>query len=208
MALTRPASDRGAALLLALVATALLGALGVSLLMLADTELRIASNDGASVEAFYAADAALERAVQELATLPAWSAVLTGVAKSSFSEPTTSPVLPSGRTVDLVSVTAALQAAWDAGGSQGANTPVWRLFAWGPLARLASPGWIESRVYVAVWIADDSSETDGNPGADTNGVVFVHAEAFGVGGARRMVEATVERVSPGVVRVLSWKEVR
>jgi Tfp pilus assembly protein PilX len=208
MAVIHATTDRGAALLLALVATALLGALGVSLLVLADTELRVASNDGSSLEAFYAADAALERAVQELATLPEWSSVLTGAVKSSFSEPTTSLVLPSKRSIDLIALTAALQGSSNTGGSQGVNTPVWRLFAWGPLTALASSGWIENRVYVAVWVADDPSETDGNPGADTNGVVFVHAEAFGVGGARRMVEATVARVSAGIVRELSWKEVR
>jgi hypothetical protein len=201
------AAERGAALLLALVATALLGALGVSLLMLADTELRMASNDGSSAEAFYAADAALERAVQELAVLPEWSSALAGSGLSSFSDSTTSPILPSGRSVDLVSLTGALQASSSAEGSQGANTPVWRLFAWGPFARLAS-GSIENRVYLAVWIADDPSETDGNPAADTNGVVLVHTEAFGVTAARRMVEATVQRVSPGVVRLLSWKEVQ
>ena len=44
-------------------------------------------------------------------------------------------------------------------------------------------------------MADDPSEQDGNPYADTNGVVTLHAEAFGPMGAHKVVEVTVARTS-------------
>jgi hypothetical protein len=48
-----------------------------------------------------------------------------------------------------------------------------------------------TRTYVAAWIADDVSDADGNPSADQNGVVTIHAEAFGLAGTRRIIDATL-----------------
>jgi hypothetical protein len=73
--------------------------------------------------------------------------------------------------------------------------------------------------YLAVWIADDPREQDGNPLVDAasgdsgHGIVRVHAEAFGLAGARRVIEAEVERVCQGSpcgsgIRVQSWQELR
>jgi hypothetical protein len=115
--------------------------------------------------------------------------------------------MPSGEVLDLDAETIDLQSESSAQGTFGANTPQWRLFAWGPFSRMA-PLAIESSQYVAVWIADDPSESDGNPSVDTNGLVTVHGEARGPGGARRVVEATVCRVTAGVVKMVSWREVR
>jgi hypothetical protein len=50
-------------------------------------------------------------------------------------------------------------------------------------------------LYVGVWVADDPSEQDGDPYADTNGVVTLHAEAFGPLGSHKVVEVTVARTS-------------
>ena len=36
---------------------------------------------------------------------------------------------------------------------------------------MAGTGTIQSDAYVVVWMADDPSESDGNPQADTNGVI-------------------------------------
>jgi hypothetical protein len=116
--------------------------------------------------------------------------------------------MPSGEVVDLDAATAELQAeSTSSQGTFGANTPVWRLCAWGPLSTLSGPGMLGSAQYVTVWVADDPSEADGNPNVDSNGVLTLHSEARGLGGARRVVEATVNRVG-GAVRIVSWREVR
>ena len=44
-------------------------------------------------------------------------------------------------------------------------------------------------------VADDPSEIDGNPQLDTNGVLTLHAEAWGAGGSHKVVEVTVARTS-------------
>ncbi|HIE95078.1 MAG TPA: hypothetical protein EYQ83_20260 [Acidobacteria bacterium] len=49
--------------------------------------------------------------------------------------------------------------------------------------------------YVVVWVGDDPGETDGDPAADGNGRVLVHAEGFGEGGNRRTVEASAVRAA-------------
>ena len=104
----------------------------------------------------------------------------------------------------------------------GGNNPRWRLFAYGPMqqfTQLARP----APCYLAVWIADDGREQDGDPLEDEadalqpgHGIVRLHAEAFGVAGSRRAVEAELSRVCPGGgaagclpgIRVQSWQELR
>ena len=62
-----PTREMGIALIVALLATLVLSALGLSLLVMASTETLIAGNYRDGVEAFHAADAGLERAIPELA---------------------------------------------------------------------------------------------------------------------------------------------
>jgi hypothetical protein len=200
--------DRGAAVIVALLASGLLAALGLSLVLLGDMERRVAANYASSLEGFYGVDAAVDRAMQDLGLLPQWDAVLSGIVQSSFTDASRRPALAPNEVIDLDALTIDVQSASRAAGSLGANTPVWRLFAWGPISRMGPVGWVDSAPYIAVWIADDPSETDGNPAADANGIISVHAESFGLGGARRMVEATVARVSSGALRLMSWREIR
>ena len=54
---------------------------------------------------------------------------------------------------------------------------------------------MSSAVFVLVLVGDDPSEIDGNPQADVNGVLTLHAEAWGVGGSHRVIETTVARTS-------------
>jgi hypothetical protein len=58
--------------------------------------------------------------------------------------------------------------------------------------------------YVVVWVADDTAERDGDPSRDANGVLLLHAQAFGPRGARKSVDATVMRPRPGSIAVSSW----
>lgn len=200
--------ERGAALIIAMMATLLLTALGVALAMATQTEMQIAASFRDGQEALYVADAGLELAVRDLAAAQGWEDLPAGSAGSTFIDPTMTPTLPGGgATIDLTRATAALQRDTDAANLWGANNPVWRLYASGPISNLLPAGAIDSSMYVAVWLADDPADGDGNPLADTNGVLTLHAEAFGHGGTLKVIEATIERRRAGV-RMRAWHELR
>ena len=203
--MTGGSDDRGLAVILALLVTSLLCALGVTLLLVSDTERRLSSNDRTDQETRYAAGAGLDLALADLETTPDWSAVLAGGQPSTFQDATRRPVLPSGRLIDLDALTTELQASSFGGAAFGANTPMWRLFSWGPLAALDPAVRFPNSQYLAVWVADDLSDEDGAPLADSNDVLTVHAEAFGLGAGRRAIEATIERVG-GRLRTIAWRE--
>lgn len=185
--------DRGSAIIIALIATVLLTSLGVGLVLLTNTESAIASNYRAGNETLYAADAAVERVVQDLLLVPRWNDILTGTVQSGFVDSTLTPTLPSNQTVSLTAMTADVQAQSDATAPWVANNPVWRLFAYGPMANMLGVGSVHSSSYLIVWIADDPSEIDGDPTADTNGVLTVLAQAIGPYGSLRTVEVTVAK---------------
>jgi hypothetical protein len=196
-------------IVIALTSLVLLSALGTSLVVIANTEQRAAANYAASRDAMYAADGALQIAARELLTVPDWNAVLATGALSAFVDgpPSGARALGDGTTIDLAEATAVANAEprpW------GANNPVWRLFAF---------GWLGPRAYVVAWLADDSAENDGDPAIDGGGpenpgagILALRADAFGTGGAHKVLEATVTREVDGggqpVVRVRSWQEIR
>ncbi|HZB24480.1 MAG TPA: pilus assembly PilX N-terminal domain-containing protein [Vicinamibacterales bacterium] len=194
---TRLAAEKGAALVIALMAVMLLTALGAAVIMVTNTETSISANYKNSTEALYAADAAVERVVQDLLMVPRWNDILAGTAQSAFVDgsPSTSVQLPGGGHVKLDTATQQLQAESDAGATWGANNPQWRLFAWGAINDMLQNNTIDSPMYVAVWVADDPAEADGNPAADTNGTLTLHAEAYGPMGTRKVIEVTVARTS-------------
>jgi hypothetical protein len=202
----RLSNQDGSALIIALMAMMLLTALGAAVVMVSSTETRIAGNYRDSQEALYAADAAVERVVQDLLLIPRWNDVLNGTAQSSFVDgtSTSSIALPGGGTMTLCcgtnTATAQLQADTDTLNLWGANNPRWKLFAWGPLNGMLPANQINSSMYVAVWVADDPADgtggvPDGNPLADVNGTLTLHAEALGPGGTRKVLEVTVARTS-------------
>ena len=96
----------------------------------------------------------------------------------------------------------------DGRGNFGADRPVWRLYAHASLQSILPPGTIAPRAYVLVWVQDDGGDGDGDPAKDSNGIVLVCAEAYGPGGARRRVEASIGRAAPGGVRLLAWRDGR
>jgi len=188
-----PGDDRGTAIIIALIATVLLSSLGVGLVLMSNTEGAIASNFRAGSETLYAADAAVERVVQDILLVPRWNDILTGAAKSAFVDNSLTPTTPSGELLNLTSMTAEIQAQSDATAPWGANNPQWRLFAYGPLAELTGTGNVRSSSYVIVWVSDDPSEDDGDPSADVNGVLTLFAQAIGPNGGLRGVEVTVAK---------------
>jgi hypothetical protein len=187
------AGEEGSALIIALVSTVLLTSLGLGLVMLTDTEGAIASNYRAGNESLYAADAAVERVMQDVLLVPRWNDILSGAVKSSFVDGTLTPTLPSGWPADLTAMTNELQSQSDATAPWAANNPVWRLFAYGPMADLLGTGTVQSGAYLAVWVADDPAETDDNPAVDSNGVLTVYGQAIGQSGTIRAVEVTLAK---------------
>jgi hypothetical protein len=199
----RLGNETGTALVVALMSMMLLTALGAAVVMVSNTETMIAANHRNSQEALYAADAVVERVVQDLLMIPRWNDVLTGTVQSSFIDGamTTPKTMPTGGSMTLTSATDQLQSETTMLNLWGANNPRWQLFAWGPLADILSDVQIDTNMYVAVWVADDPADSvdgtvpDGNPLNDSNGVLTLHAEARGPMGTRKVVEVTVARTS-------------
>jgi hypothetical protein len=225
-------SQRGIALIMVVLVTAFLSALGIGLTMAVFMDRLANRNRAGSIAMLYAADAGVALAARDLARLADWSPVLSGVQQSDFADGFAGGVrpVPGGGAVDLTAATNLLNCGrtGDCTSLQmnantrdrpwGVNNPRWRLFAYGPMrqvAGLARP----APCYLAVWIADDTRERDGDPSLDADpdedghGIVRVHAEAYGVEGSRRVIEAELARICaegeclPGL-RVQSWQELR
>jgi hypothetical protein len=209
----RLGNEDGTALIIALMSMMLLTALGAAVIMVTNTETMIANNHRNSQEAVYAADAVVERVVQDLLMVPRWNDVLAGTVQSSFidGDMTVQKTMPGGGTITLCcgsnTATAQLQADTDTLNLWGANNPRWKLFAWGPFSDILPDAVVDSPFYVSVWVADDPADAvpdatgnpgstpDGNPLADSNGTLTLHAEAVGPTGTRKVVEVTVARTS-------------
>jgi Tfp pilus assembly protein PilX len=181
-----PHDERGIALVVALLVMALLTALGMALMLTAQTETMISANYRDSMEGEYVADAGIERVMDDVLTVPDWNTLLsspdgiTASVTSGFkdSAPSSPITLPDGHTVDLAKATYMINcnkttacSASDMNTSTmdrpwGLNNPRFRLYAWGPVNDLISTGTVNSPYYVAVWIADDAAETDNDPTAD------------------------------------------
>ena len=120
-------SERGSALVLALIAVCMLAALGASLAILSNTELKIAANYADAAEVRYAAEAALEVVIQDLAAAGDWREVLAGPALSVLADglPNGRRTLTDGSRVDLD------QLSSDA----LSDNPTFRLYAFTPAER-------------------------------------------------------------------------
>jgi len=227
--------QRGIALIMAILFTAFLSALGLGLILAVFMDRLATGNMNGSVAMLYAADAGIELAARDLGETEDWDEVLSGSRPSSFTDGAAGGVrrLPGGGAVDLTAVTNWLNCGKSANCTAeqmnansperpwGINNPRWQLYAYGPMAQLA-PLLRPEPCYLAVWIADDGREGDGNPLADAatgesgHGIVRVHAETFSFGGWSRAIEAELERACRGEaagaclpgIRVQSWQELR
>src|SRR5262245_42103146 len=98
----RPCDDKGIALIIVLLTMMLLSALGMALSLTMSTEMRIAATYRWTAETFYAAEAGVERSIQELSTEDDWTEVLGGTVMSTFVDgPPGSRLLPDGSRLDL-----------------------------------------------------------------------------------------------------------
>ena len=195
--------------MIAIMAVALLSALGLALALVASTEMLIAASYAAAHELTYVAEGGLEIAEQELRRVPDWNAVLAGAIQSTWIDRVSPTITEATNMANCGKPTACMAAEMDAISERrpwGVNNPRWQLFAFGPM----------NGSYVVAWVSDDAAENDGdplrdgaageNPGA---GIVAVRSEAFGIGGGHKVVESTVRRSGAGDgISRLSWVEIR
>ena len=212
--------ETGTALLLAIVLATVLGVVGAVVALTARVELMIAGAFHQATGALYAADGACARALLDLSSAAEWNSALAGTPSSfTHGDPHQRVDLPGGGSAQLCcgfgSVSAAVQHAATEGHTWGDNTPRWILYGWGPASAWLPEGALASPYYVAVWIADDAADGDGDPSKDMNHTLEVYAIALGPAGGRRAVRAVIARpmdpagkpVIPGV-RLMSWQETR
>jgi len=202
------AGDSGAALVAVLLLGLLLGALGATVAIVADTDTLIASNQREALVARHTAEAAAEFAIQELSRMGAWTPALTGAASSALAGPLVQPAASGGAPVDASALTTTLQQETYGGNPWGADTPRWRVYAHGVPGVDLPFGGLTDRAYVLVWVSDDIAETDGDPLADGNGIVVVRARAIGPGRSRADVQIVLALVAPGVARRVSSRVIR
>jgi hypothetical protein len=228
-------SQMGIALIMVILFTAFLSALGLGVILAVFMDRLATGNMTGSVGLLYAADAGIELAARDVAAAPDWSAVLSGSTQGSFTDGAAGGVreVPGGGAIDLTALTNFLNcgkssnctvAQMNASVRErpwGPNNPRWRLYIYGPIDQL-SPWSRPASGYLAVWIGDDGREADGDPDSDAggedsgHGIVRIHAETFGVKGSRRMIEAELSRACLGEgagaclpgIRVQSWQELR
>jgi hypothetical protein len=175
------------ALVTTLMTMMLLAMLGSALAMLAGMEARISGGYRAGLEALYAADAAVEVAVEELRNLPDWVAVLEGRVTSE---------LVFGDASGIHQTAAGPLDLTEATGLSG-----WRLYARGDLRHVLRLEGADAASYVIVWVA---AVPTGEPDR-----LAIRAAAYGTAGVQRTVEVRVIRDGPPPgVRRLSWHEVR
>ena len=201
-------------MIIALMAMTLMIALGTALIITTTTESRIVANFRNNSESLYAADAAIERSLDDLLTVPDWNNLLNGTVKSALVDgpPSGNRTLADGAVLNLDEVlsmancaktTPCTSAEMDAPTLErpwALNNPRWQLFAYGKINDILPQGGINSPYYVVVLVADDPSEsdqdplhdgvTDDNPG---KGVLAMRAEAFGPKGNHKVIELTLGR---------------
>jgi len=206
--------EHGVALVVAMMATLLMSALGLALVLTTTSESMIARNFRVAGEGRYAAEAGIERALVDLAAAPDWNAALAGGLRSTFVDgaPFGTRTLADGTAIDLAELgnlagcqrtSPCSDADLDAVTADrpwGVNNPRWQLYAYGWLDGVLPSGTLGSRYYVVVYVGDDPSEDDGNPlvdgGGSANpgaGVLLLRGEALGPLGAHKIVEVTAAR---------------
>jgi hypothetical protein len=193
-------------LVLVLLTTVLVSAIGAAMVVLADIEVMSTSSQADGLESFYAADGAAEMVVDELAAMTDWSTLPGGGVLLAFSDGLTHPNTELAGTVDLGLLTARLQAR--TASHWGLDNPRWHLLAHASLRAWIPTFGTRPAPYIVCWIADDEADGDGNADVDANSVVRVRAMAIGRRESRRAVEVVIARtMTPGVVRLVSWREV-
>jgi hypothetical protein len=224
-------SSRGIALVTVLLVSSLVFVIAMGLTMILTVGRLVARNHRDAAVLLAAARAGVELAADALA-IDDWQLVLSGTLIAAGSDGPASGVRSvDGSRIDLAAETdrlncgrpspcsAAERAAISLERPWGADNPTWQLYLFGPLGRFGAYRF-PAALYVLVWVADDSRESDGRPDVDGGAgpgrhLVRVRAMAVGRDGARRVVDAELVRIcvpthpacEPGI-RVQSERERR
>jgi hypothetical protein len=194
--------ERGIALVFVMTVTALLTALVGSLTLVVITDTAVAANHRDAAVALYAAEAAVEFALPELAAADDWSNLLEGGQSAFIDGPPGGPRPVGEDLIDLDRATRDVAAA--ARPLPGAVDLPHVLHASGWFRDLVPASAADSSIYVAIWVADRSpAPKDEDAPVETLSVV---GQAFGARGARRGVEAIVEKADASAVRLRAWRE--
>jgi hypothetical protein len=227
-------SNRGIALILALLAIAFFSAMAGGLVLSSMVGRSVAANYEEATELANVSESALEFTARELGTIADWSDVLSGARVSTLVDGVPGPrTLPDGTVADLSTMTnqrtcgrtalctAVQLSAYTADRPWGPNNPRWRLFVHTPAPPLPAMPRPAEATYIIVWVGDDARETDADPAVDGAGaggegryVVRARVESFGARGGRHALEAELARVCttdeagescrPGA-RIQSWR---
>ena len=173
-------TDRGVALLTALIVMAIVAAMGLGLALTTSLEPLAAANYESGRSARLAAEAGVAVALHELAGIADWNLALTGLVHSAVLEQGDTTVdLPDGSSAGLAELTARAncgrpgacteseRTAFTAARPWGPNNPLWRVFGHGRLDQLVPNGAGLPPAVVVVWVSDDPAEVDGDPLTDS-----------------------------------------
>src|SRR5438045_2345340 len=99
-------SERGIALIVALMMTLLMSTLALALVLTTTVETRIASQFQRAQAGLYAAEAIVERSLDDLLAVANWNRLLDGTARSDFTDglPTGTRALADGTLLDLTQI--------------------------------------------------------------------------------------------------------
>ena len=197
--------DNGVALVIVMMTITLLTALGTALTLATIAETAIAANYRDATEAFYAAEAAVEFATQEISAVSAWSGVIAKPGRSAFVDGPAGGLRTVGAsTLDLGDATRDVNLI--VAGAPGPASRGWVLYAFGRFQDLVPSSLSRSQIYVTVWVADRSeTPEDERSGPD---VLSILGQAYGARGSRRTVEAIVVKGDASTVHTRSWREWR
>lgn len=191
-------------LVMAMMALSLLTGLGTALIVGTMTETQVAAIHRQGLEMLYAAEAAVEFAIRDLAGRSDWDLMLSGDERSVFADGPPGGTRPlGGTTVNLTRGTTDVN-AWLRGLPVPRGSPA-QLYAFGPVERLLSVPDPPAPAYVCVWVAEFLRPASEDPPVRW---LYLVSRAYGATGGQRTVLVTVARPvdSDKPLQVRSWEE--
>ncbi|HEX2459633.1 MAG TPA: pilus assembly PilX N-terminal domain-containing protein [Vicinamibacterales bacterium] len=188
-------------LLISMMALSVLTALAATLVLGTMTETAVAASYREGVETFYAAEAAVEFVIQDLALAPDWEGIATGEQVSSFVDGPPLGVRRVGAVLfDLAAATDDVVGAT----SDYDGDREYRIYAHGRLSDMLPGTATGSPYYVVVWITGVGA-TD----VERQSTISLVGRAYGPTGSRRSIVVNMIRAdSDEMVRIVSWHELR
>jgi hypothetical protein len=178
-------------LVIVMMALTLLTGLGTSLVVGTMTETAVAAAYRQGIETFYAADAAVEFAIRDLAARSDWDEVLSGERSALVDGPPDGTRQVGAAVVDLVRGTAEVDAILAARTTPPSASA--QLYAYGRFDGLLPAAAMRAPTYVCVWVAELAPDEETEPEVPAVRRLYVVGRAYGPTGGRRTVLVTVAR---------------